>query len=155
MKPDKKTFIPGEITVPGLTLLFALAYLIQTRDASATAMRWPYIIAAATGALWLAIVCRYGFARSEAKPSARFDFRALAVPAIMVIAPLVYLAVMPYLGFALSTFLFLSILFRMLGGRSWLQNLLIALVLTALLQLGLLVLMHMSLPRLQVGSFVL
>lgn len=155
MKPDRKTFIPGETIVPGLTLLFALAYMIQTRDGSATAMRWPYIIASATGALWLAVVCRYVFARSKSTPSARFDLRALAAPGTMVVAPLVYLAVMPYLGFALSTFLFLPILFRVLGSRSWRHNLLIALVLTVVLQLGLVVLMHMSLPRLQVGSFVL
>jgi hypothetical protein len=155
MKPDRKTLIPGETIVPGLTLLFGLAYLIQTRDASATAMRWPYLIAAATGALWLAVVCRYVFARSETKPSARFELRPSAISGIMVIAPLGYLAVMPYLGFALSTFFFLPILFRMLGGRCWIQNLLIALVLTGVLQLALIVLMHMSLPRLQVGAFVL
>jgi len=155
MKPDKKTFIPGEAIVPGLTLLFGLAYLVQTRDAFATAMRWPYIIVAATGALWLAVVYLYVFARSETKHSARFDLRPLAVPGIMVIAPLVYLAVMPWIGFALSTFFFLPILFRMLGGRSWRQNLLIALVLTVVLQLGLVVLMHMSLPRLKIGAFIL
>lgn len=155
MKPNRKTLISGETIVPGLTLLFGLAYLVQTRDASATAMRWPYIIIVTMGVLWLAVVYLYVFSRSETKRTTSVDLRSLAMHGKLVIAPLVYLAVMPHLGFALSTFLFLQLLFRMLGSRSWGLNLLIALILTSVLQCGLISLLHMSLPRLQIGSFFL
>jgi hypothetical protein len=62
---------------------------------------------------------------------------------------------MPSLGFAISSLLFLTLLFRLLGGRSWLVNGLVALAMTAFLYVAMIVLMQMALPRLEIGSILL
>jgi hypothetical protein len=155
MTSERKHLNIGEAIIPGLTLLFGLAYMVQTWGASMTVMRWPYIIAAVTGLLWLLLVVRYVFSSRGKAERGGAGFHRFKKPALMVIVPIIYLALMPYLGFALSTFLFLSALFRLLDSRSWRHNLVIALALTAVLQFALIGLMHMSLPRLEIGTFTL
>jgi len=155
MNRKKVQFQIGETLIPGLALLFVLAFLIQTRGASMTVMRWPYMMLAITAIFWLGIVARYVFfgAGEEQKPA--FDPKQLLVPALMIVAPVIYLVAMPYLGFAVSTFLFLPTLFRLLGSRSWKANLVTALIMTVVLQLSMIMLLKMNLPRLEIGSFIL
>jgi len=155
MNRKKVQFQIGEALIPGLALLFVLAFLIQTRGASMTVMRWPYMMLAITAIFWLGIVARYVFfgAGEEQKPA--FDPKQLLVPALMIVAPVIYLVAMPYLGFAVSTFLFLPTLFRLLGSRSWKANLVTALIMTVVLQLSMIMLLKMNLPRLEIGSFIL
>lgn len=146
---------PGEAVVPGLTLAFGIAYLVQTAGAPATAMRWPIIIAAVTGGLWLAIVIHHVFTPRRAAVAPPRGGRERKLSALIVGGPLLYLLILPSLGFAVSTMIFLPALFRALGGRSWGRNVTIAFVMTAVLQIALIGLMRMDLPRLQIGSFVL
>lgn len=141
--------------IPGLALLFALAFLYQTRDASMTVMRWPFMMLTITGILWLGVVGRYVFFDGDKERTPLPRLSQYLLPALMVVVPVLYLVLMPYLGFAVSTFLFLPTMFRLLGSRSWKANLVIAVVLTVVLQLAMIVLLHMELPRLEIGSFVL
>jgi len=155
MNRKKVQFQLGEVLVPGLALLFVLAFLVQTRGASMTVMRWPYMMLAVTAIFWLGIVGRYIFSAAEETEKTSFAPKQLLIPALMVVAPILYLVAMPYLGFALSTLLFLPTLFRLLGSRSWKANLVIALIMTVALHMSMIVLMKMSLPRLEIGSFIL
>ena len=67
-------------------------------------------------------------------------------------ATIVYLLLMPYLGFSLSNFLLLLIVFRGLGGHSWIKNASIAFGITLFLHIALIVFMQLSIPRLTMGG---
>lgn len=155
MENSRKRFNLEEAIIPGISLVFGIAYFVQTSDASWVAIKWPYALAALTAVLWLGVVAVYVFSRpvgdktSERKMSGGFK------PLIILAAPILYIVLMPYLGFALSSLLFLTLLFRSLGGRSWVRNFLIALTITAFLYVAMILLMQMSLPRLEIGSFLL
>ena len=143
----------GESLVPGLTLLFAIGYLVQIRDAPLVAVRWPYIVLGITAVLWLGILAFYLF-----KPTSgtiKVSRKQLEKPALMLFVPLGYLLLIPMLGFSISSLLFQTTLFRLLGSKSWKLNLVVALVMTLLLHITLLELMDMSLPRLEIGDFIL
>lgn len=154
MEDKKKRFNPNEAIVPGIALLFGIAYFVQTADASWVAIKWAYGLGALTGLFLLGIIFTYVFSTpvSEGKKDASANKYK---PLIILIAPLLYIASMPYLGFGLSSFLFLTLLFRWLGGESWLRNTIIAFTITAVLYVAMILLMQMSLPRLEIGSFLL
>jgi hypothetical protein len=155
MTQKRLKFPLGETLVPGLALLFVLAYLIQTKGASLTVMRWPYMILAITALLWLGVIGRYVLKGFTEENQEAFNLRQLLIPALMVVVPSLYLLAMPYLGFALSTLIFLLILFRLLGSCNGKVNFSIALIMTLALHFALIILLHMALPRLEIGSFVL
>lgn len=155
MEENKKRFNPSETIVPGIALLFGIAYFVQTSDASWTAIKWPYALAVLAGIFWLGIVAVYVFTHRSVSEK-KEDLPTLNYkPLIILIAPLLYITTMPYLGFALSSFLFLVLLFRWLGGKSWMMNSAIAFTITAVLYVAMILLMQMSLPRLEIGSFLL
>ena len=52
MDKPRRTINWGEAIVPGLGLLFAIAYFIQVTDASWVALQWPVLIAIVSGLLW-------------------------------------------------------------------------------------------------------
>lgn len=154
MENSKKPFNKHEAIIPGIALLFAIAYFVQTSDAAWAVIKWPIALAIVTGIFWLSIVAVYVFSKSTANeekkpPSKKFK------PFVILVAPLVYVAIMPYIGFALSSLLFLSILFRCLDGKSWVRNIIIASMITTFLYVAMIVLMKMALPRLEIGSFIL
>ena len=156
MEMMKKRFNLQEAIVPGITLLFAVAYFVQTTDASWVAIKWAYALAALTAVLWLGVVGVYVFSRSEKSNSADEKKSGVKVkPFIILVAPILYITLMPYIGFALSSLLFLTLLFRCLDGRSWVRNILVAFTITAFLYVAMILLMQMSLPRLEIGSFLL
>jgi hypothetical protein len=155
MTQKRLKFPLGETLVPGLAFLFVLAYLIQTKGASLTVMRWPYMILVITALLWLGVIGRYVLRGLAEENQEVFNLRRLLIPALMIFVPSLYLLAMPYLGFALSTLIFLLLLFRLLGGCTWQVNFSIALIMTLVLHFALIILMHMALPRLEIGSFVL
>ena len=155
MEENKKRFNPNEAIVPGITLLFGIAYFVQTADASWVAIKWAYALGALAGIFWLGIVAIYVFSRPCAREAKESPAMQRYKPLIILIAPLLYITTMPYLGFALSSFLFLAFLFRMLGSKSWLSNTAIAFSITAVLYVAMILLMQMSLPRLEIGSFIL
>ncbi len=149
----KRIINPAEAVIPALTLLFAAAYLIQTADAPPIAIKWPYIVISATAVLWLGILVGYVFKPVVSQPG--LSMSKAGKPILMIVAPLCFLVSMPFLGFSLSCFLFLLILFKLLGSKSWLHAIGTALLISAFLHLALIVFMNMSLPRLELGSFVL
>lgn len=140
----------GETIVPGLTVLFLIAYFFQTRDASIDVLKWPIAIAAIVIVLMILVLCFFLYAP---RPSIKKPDLGKAL--LLVIAPVLYIATMPYLGFALGSLLFLGCLFRFLGSRSWWRTCFVAVLITAILYVATIVLMDMSLPRLELGSFVL
>lgn len=155
MQKNKKRFNPGEAVIPGITLAFGIGYFLQTMDASMVAIRWPYIIAALTGILWLMVVAFFSFDTRETGSKAHLDKGNIHKIALILCAPLFYIASMPYIGFALSSFVFLALLFRLLGGTSWIRNFAVSLVITGFLYVSMILLMKMSLPRLVIGSIQL
>ena len=152
MQKTRKRFNPGEAIIPILTLAFGVAYFIQTRDASLVAIKWPYIIAILTGAFWLAVVIRFFFDDREPVSKDLQASRDMGKILLILVAPIVYVTTMPFIGFGLGSFIFLTILFRLLGGQSWIRNGLVAFFITAFLYVSMIVLMKMSLPRLVIGS---
>ncbi|SDZ83148.1 Tripartite tricarboxylate transporter TctB family protein [Desulfuromusa kysingii] len=154
MEKNKKRFNPNEAIVPGISLLFGIAYFVQTADASWIAIKWAYGLGTLTGLFLLGIIFTYVFSIPVKKEKTDTPANKYK-PLIILIAPLLYIATMPYLGFALSSFVFLTLLFRWLGGKSWSRNTIIAFTITAVLYVAMVLLMQMSLPRLEIGSFIL
>ncbi len=155
MEKTKRGFNPGEAIIPGVSLAFGIAYFVQTKDASMVAIKWPYILAALTGVLWLGVVSVYLFSPRTVAAKTVVSRSQILKPILILVAPIAYIIIMPYLGFALSSMLFLAMLFRRLGGESWIRNIGIAFLITAFLYMAMVVLMKMSLPRLAIGSFLL
>lgn len=155
MAHSKKRFNPQEAIVPGISLLFGIAYFVQTTDASWVAIKWPYALAVLAALLWLGVVAVYVFSKGENRGETKCLPGLKLKPMLILVAPILYIVLMPYLGFALSSLLFLTLLFRSLDGRSWLRNATVAFIITAFLYVAMILLMQMSLPRLEIGSFLL
>lgn len=153
MRKGKKRFRPGEAIIPGISLIFGIWYFIQTRDASLTAIKWPYIIAALSGILWLGVVFFFVFTSRETVSVEPLQKNGMSKIILIFLAPVIYIWIMPYIGFGIASFLFLMILFRLLGGRSWIRNGGAALSITLFLYVSMILLMKMSLPRLIIGPF--
>lgn len=155
MKKQKKRFNAGEAIIPVVSLAFGAAYFLQTQDALMVAMRWPYIIAVIVVLLWLGVVAFYLFDSRPETAKRSMSWSEISKPILIFCAPVVYIATMPYMGFALGSLLFLMILFRILGSLSWVRNLIVALSITSFLYVSMVILMKMALPRLAIGSFLL
>ena len=156
----RKTSISwGESIVPLLAVIFGIAYFFQTRDAPIDALYWPIIIAIVAGSLWVAVVVKFVFSNEAVTRQIRVNFSDFMAesqrPAIVVICSLVYLLAVPWLGFSLSNFLLMLILFRCLGSQRWLQNCLVAVGITAFLHIALILFMKLSLPQLNLGIIAL
>ena len=155
MFPAKRRIISGEAIIPFLTFVFGIAFLLQTKGAPAGVMNWPWMIISIMALFWIAVVIRYCIQKSVQPPSRSFSVQQLILPMQVVGLPLIYLFLLPHLGFAVCTTLFLMTMFAMLGGKSWASNFGIALAFTLFLQISLIYLLHMTLPRLEIGSFLL
>jgi len=155
MGKTRRGFNPGEAIIPGISLAFGIAYFVQTTDASMVAIKWPYILATLTGALWLGVVSVYLFSHQIVASKTVVSRSQIFKPILILVAPIAYILIMPYLGFALSSMLFLTMLFKCLGAQSWIRNIGIAFLITAFLYLAMVILMKMTLPRLEIGSFLL
>lgn len=153
MKTEKQGINLQEAIIPSITLLFAILYLVQTADAPKVAIRWPYAVVGTTALFWLVILFRFVF---KSKADFVLPSRSgLMKSVIMILVPIGYLLAMPYLGFAVSSFLFQLLLYRLLGSRSWWNNLAVAFLITSILQITLVVFLQMSLPRLEIAGFVI
>jgi hypothetical protein len=155
MEKKRKRFNGGEAIIPAISLAFGAAYFLQTWDASMVAIKWPYIIAAIALLLWLGVVACYLFDKRPRVKKMSLGWADISKPVLIFVAPIVYIATMQYIGFAIGSLLFLTILFRILGGLSWLRNFLVALSITSFLYVSMVILMKMALPRLAIGSFLL
>ncbi len=157
MDKSRRTINWGEALVPGIGLLFGIAYFIQVTDASWVALYWPVLIAAMSGLLWLMIVLSFVFSKGEQARSGHFSLSWLREKgrkvSLIFMASIGYLLVIPYLGFSITNFCFMILVFRSLGSKKWVQNLVVALVITVFLHFALVVFMKMSLPQLTIGSY--
>jgi hypothetical protein len=147
----------GEAIVPGVGLLFVIAYFIQVTDASWVAIYWSVLIAVVLGILWLVIVFSFVWSKGE-----RADRRHVSPSwlwgkgrkvSLIFLASMGYLLVIPYLGFSITNFCFMISIFRLLGSKNWVQNTVVALVITLFLHVALVVFMRMSLPQLALGKY--
>lgn len=172
----------GEMLIPGIALAFGLAYWAQISDAPKTAIYWPIVVTLIASAFWLAIVVKFIFLQRKNIEVVPFDTDEPTVksskkshsdeinlpeknsdisinswlpPVLILLLPIVYLLLMPYIGFAVGSFLFLLTMFKLLGGRSWKHMIGIALLITTVLYVAMVVLMQIALPRLAIGGFLL
>jgi hypothetical protein len=157
MDKSRRTINWGEAVVPGIGLLFGIAYFLQVTDASWVALYWPVLIAAISGFLWLVIVLSFVISKGEQVQPRRFSLSWVREKgrkvSLIFLASIGYLLVIPYLGFSLTNFCFMILVFRCLGSRKWAQNLVVALVITLFLHFALIVFMKMSLPQLSIGKY--
>jgi hypothetical protein len=157
MDKSRRTINWGEAVVPGIGLLFGIAYFLQVTDASWVALYWPVLIAAISGILWLMIVLSFVVSKGEQVQRDRFSLSWVREKgrkvSLIFLASIGYLVVIPYLGFSLTNFCFMILVFRCLGSRKWAQNLVVALLITVFLHFALIVFMKMSLPQLSIGKY--
>jgi hypothetical protein len=155
MDMPRKRINWGETIIPALTLLFGIAYFLQTLDAPKIAIYWPIIIAAVVGILWLSVLVQFVFVKKELsdrpRPSLLIILGESRRPFLILFGSIGYLLFVPWLGFSLSSFCFMLILFRGLGSHKWILNLSVALGITVFLHVALIIFMKLSLPQLNLG----
>lgn len=150
----------GEAVVPGLVLVFGLAYFFQTRDASWAVLYWPLIVAVLTGILLLGVVFKFVIIRVEEKqeeagPGFKARLLGSKKSGLIFLGSVGYVCAVPFIGFSLSNFIFMQVIFRGLGSKKWIMNILTALGLTVFLHVVLIVLMKLSLPQLMIGPLTI
>ena len=154
MSTTKKQLKLEEAVIPGIALLFAAAYFIQTTDGPAEVMRWPIVTAVVSLIFVVAILAKFLFSASS-DGTGKSSFSVPQKSMLILVGPLLYTISMPYIGFALSSVLFLNLMFRILGSTSWGKNIAISLLLSGGLYFVMVSLMEMDLPRLNLGFMVL
>ena len=144
----------GEAVVPTIGLVFGISFFLQTGDAPPDAMQWPYLAAGAVLLLWLPILFKFVLKRETRSEKIQMSWLWRDGRRVLFIfcAPVAYLMLMPHLGFSLSNFFLLLIVFRGLGGQNWIRNVSVAVVITVFLHLALIVFMQLSIPRLTIGG---
>ncbi|MFH1982598.1 MAG: tripartite tricarboxylate transporter TctB family protein [Pseudomonadota bacterium] len=163
MKERKIHIDWAEAIVPGIALFFGVAFFYQTTDAPKDALFWPLITAGTTLVLWFLALKRFVVQRrcEDTGPSplaatpAVTSYRTKARIALILSAAVGYLVLIPFLGFSVTNFLFMLVVFRGLGSRRWGQNMAVAAGIAIFLHVALVVLMMQELPRLVIGSFTL
>ena len=145
----------GEMVIPGLSLLFGITYFLQILDAPKIAMYWPVIIASLVCILWLLVFIKFVFVKEKPPDQPKLSPSKIIGksqrPLLILFGSIGYLIFMPWLGFSLSSFGFMLIIFRGLGSRQWIQNLSVAFGITAFLYAALIIFMKLSLPQLNLG----
>ncbi len=146
----------GEAVVPGIGLLFCLAYYIQTWNAPRSAMFWPIMVSVVAGLFWVLVVVKFLFVRrptaSESQQLTWPGFKKRYGRLLLIgLGAIGYVTAVPYIGFSISNFIFMQVIFRGLGSRRWATNVAVALGITLFLHVALIVLMKLSLPQLTLG----
>lgn len=152
MTKPKCRFACEEAIIPGLSLFFVLSYFWQTRQADLAVLRWPLGVFAILGTLWILVLIFNLMSKNHATPSTSITYTK---PILILFVSVLYLVFLPFLGFVLSTFIYLNVLFLFLGSKSYFINLFIASAITIVLFFGMVVGMGMSLPRLDLGIILL
>ena len=157
MAASRRAINWNELVVPGIALLFTTAFFWQTYSGPRKAMYWPIIVAVVFGIFWVLAVAKFIFAQpatpAEKKPGgivARYG-RAFLVGG----GSIIYVILVPYLGFTVGSFLFMLAVFRGLGSRRWVMNILVGAGIAAFLHVALIVLMKMTLPQLHLGPIAI
>lgn len=155
MLTPKNKNILGEAIIPVITIGFGISYFIQTADAPKGTLFWPAATASLAGLLLIVIVLKFIIKQPktiEPELSEKEISHSIIRPALILIGPLCYLFVLPFLGFTLANFIFMLVLFRCLGSINWIRNLIVASVIASFLHLALILFMKLSLPRLVLGG---
>ncbi|PLX66673.1 MAG: hypothetical protein C0602_11430 [Denitrovibrio sp.] len=150
MDKQKKSVNYGELVIPALTVLFAVAFFIQTREAPMVAMKWPLMVFIMLAVMLALVIYNFIFVSPETGGRS-LNLQTLKKPLLILIFPIVYILSMNYLGFALSSLIFLNVMFRLLGAKSYVRNLIVSIILVGLLHFALNILMQMSFPQLGIG----
>lgn len=152
----------GELLIPSIVLIFGVAFITQTLAGPINAMRWPYVIVSLTTLLLALVLWKFSHSNTSTDTDSHVDSDATDKPwqryskdLIILIIPIIYIFIMQYIGFALASVMFLTLMFRLLGSRSWLITLVIAILMTTILYIAMIVLMQMPLPQLSIGTFTL
>ncbi len=159
MDKPRRTLNWGEATIPGVALLFAIAYFIQVMDAVWVALYWPVLIAVVLGLLWVMVVFSFIVSKGEEADRRQFSIswfwgKGQRV-SLIFLASIGYLLAISYLGFSITNFCFMILIFRLLGSKKWTQNIVVALIITLFLHFALVVFMKMSLPQLSIGKYTI
>ena len=153
----------GEALIPAIVLSFGIAFFLQTVDAPLDALFWPLITAAAVLVFWLftvkAFAIRHRAEKTDQSPPPAKLFsppdRTTGRVGLILASSIGYLLLIPYLGFTLTNFFFMLVVFRSLGSRRWLQNLAVAFGIALFLHVALVVLMKQELPQLVIGGLAI
>lgn len=153
----------GEAIIPAIAMLFGIAFFWQTMDAPKDALFWPFITAGVTLVFWFFAVRRFVVHRRSKMTTGSEPAATPSLPtvrtrgriALILSTTIGYLLVIPHLGFLLTNFVFMLVVFRGLGSRRWRQNLAVAAGIAILLHVALVVLMKQELPRLSIGGLTL
>ena len=159
MGAPKRRIDWGEAIIPGIALFFGIAYFIQVKGGPWVAIYWPVMLLIILCPLWVMLLVSFVFPKSEPVERSPFSFSSFwekgRKVAIVFLASIGYLVVIPYLGFSITNFCFLVSIFRILGGKKWSQNIVVAIIIVLALHVGLIVLMKLRLPQLSIGGYTI
>lgn len=157
MAASGRTVNRGELVVPGIALVFTAAFFWQTYAGPRKALYWPIIVAVVFGLFWVLAVAKFIFAQPVAPVEKKSGGLQARYGRAFLIGggSIVYVILVPYLGFTISSFLFMLAVFRGLGSRRWVMNILVGAGIAAFLHVALIVLMKMTLPQLHLGPIVI
>jgi len=159
MGAPKRRIDWGEAIIPGIALFFGIAYFIQVKGGPWVAIYWPVMLLIILCPLWVMLLVSFVFPKSEPVERSPFSLSSFwkkgRKVAIVFLASIGYLVVIPYLGFSITNFCFLVSIFRILGGKKWSQNIVVAIIIVLALHVGLIVLMKLRLPQLSIGGYTI
>ena len=153
----------GETIIPAMALSFVLAFFLQTADGPLDALLWPLFTAGVVLIFLFFIVKQFVLARRAEKsipaapegPPLSLAERSTRRVGLILSASVGYLLLIPHLGFTLTNFAFMLVVFRSLGSRRWGQNLAVAAGVALFLHVALVLLMKQELPRLTIGGLTI
>jgi hypothetical protein len=159
MGAPKRRIDWGEAIIPGIALFFGIAYFIQVKGGPWVAIYWPVMLLIILCPLWVMLLVSFVFPKGEQVERSPFSFSSFwekgQKVAIVFLAAIGYLIAIPYLGFSITNFCFLISIFRILGGKKWSQNIVVAIIIVLALHVGLIVLMKLRLPQLSIGGYAI
>jgi hypothetical protein len=137
----------GELIVPGLMGAFILAYHFQVRTVPSEVLLWPYIVTAAL-VVMLSVVL-YQVLKKQGQTRKK---TALKKPAALLLLTAGYLVSMKFIGYTVSSFLFLLGTMVYLGaGRK--MAFIVSVSIAAILHVVMISFMDLTLPRLVMSMF--
>jgi len=144
-----------EFVTPLVGVLFSMSYLYQVWGQPRIVVLWPYTVMALLllSIVWVVVNGLAGRWRLENEKDtdgkgASAWTRIWAKPLIIAGTTITYLAAIAHLGFTLSNFLYLSVLFWALGSRRVWEIAGLSLLLTFILHLVMINIFQMPIPRL-------
>jgi len=107
VRPSLKHFLFRELPVPVFAIVFALAYLVSTRDCAFIVIRYPYAVIGAMAILLILISAGIVRRARSSEPEHRPVEANLLYVGMIILYSVLYLVFIPRLGFYSSSVLFL------------------------------------------------